>query len=351
MTAILRRLLLWDSSIADDRGNARLLDLGGWKHAPAWRDSRTRFALEEARRLARPSDHASMTGELQGVWAVILVFGFIVLIILLVVLGPSGMPEWVVLPAAAGLFYLASRVVARFAVRVHRERIIETLTGAGLCPACAYDLSATEESGEIPSMVVCPECGGAWRASRFHDRRAVHESSESGIGFGRRVSVLYGMRRRTLRDDAGRESFLQVRTPKEALRTMPPSADRERWTRAHHLVRRLGATPRLLIGGGFVLGGAAMVGDWVFHFAPIPSVSGVLDQLIRLFLPLSLIVFGASILNSNMAMNRRESLRILLGSRLCPTCSDDLREGRPASGGCVRCRTCGGRWRPPTAEA
>ncbi len=346
------RLDFWNRTITDDRGVARPIDVGGWRKSPAWGDPRTRFALEEARRLARPQDRHAIVGELQAVWVIYIVYAFIGMIVVFVLVGPAGMPAWIVLPVAGTVFYFGHVMVWHRAVAVHRDRIVETLTGAGLCPGCAYDLTATEPVGGEgeeggPSMVVCPECGGAWGAHRIREHAPVKGGGGPSPAFGQRVSLLYSMRRRTIRDDAGRDSFLQLRHPKEALRTMAPRVDRARWTRAQALVRRLGDVRRLVAGGFCALVGAVLLIDVVFRFSPVPSVWAVVDQILGVFMPALFLLLGLSILNGNVGMNRAEARRILLAHRLCPTCSDDLDEAARDEDGLRCCRTCGGRWRVP----
>jgi hypothetical protein len=326
-------------TLADDRATPRRIARGpAARQDERWADARFRAAVEqsEAARMAQYRRNG-------------LVFG--IGMIALMVVGVLMRVPPAALIIGAFLITMGVNVFLNFGRAGAGERAAaDALLRRGLCASCLYGLGGL--TPEPDGCLVCPECGGAWRAERVReviafdpDARALAGAELTGAASRAAAALSTGtLRQRSPFRDARRQKCLLV----------PPRLEHETALAADPALRdRLCAAAKDIARSGRLLrwgtaGFLALVGVVLPLGVILLSTvrKGVMPGLAILPLLIPVASFGLlawGVLRGNFGYRRKRIVRAMLARALCPACAEDL-TGRPiAADGLVEC-TCGTAW-------
>jgi hypothetical protein len=335
----------------------------GWLSAGQVVDDRgNRVPLLNARRLTRDADDAKSPRQelakrlklaMQAMaqqhivrFVVYVILTSVVLLaaapyVFLKIFGPFGTlavkpVQWIVLVVGVIAFN-------KWIQRNYSAQLTSTVVATGICGSYGYSLKAL--AADAHGLLVCSECGAAWRRSRI-----VRPYWE---GDGRAAELPRPSRRRL---------FL-LNVPREKMLLTPD--DRGMFVRAvdSKLVllgaearERLGAERVHLLTQALVKSGrrtrriaAILQALWlVFPFMLIWNVRGEADQVVLIaaigLASLAFIV-GMVVMYSSVGYKPGVGARIFVADNLCGSCAADLSQLTPQDDGCVVCERCKAAWR------
>lgn len=225
------------------------------------------------------------------------------------------------------------------------RQIADALLSDGLCPACVYNLGGQPEN---KGLVVCPECGASWRATRIVHRHEFVAAPESEAAVVRRWWRQLGNGDRSgptrIADDLSKEHavvFARLSQPIHSAtgeRRARLLAARDE-IRQHGLVGRVVRACLLLTLAGLATLIALRAGLSPVALNPMGLLFGLCMAGAAVFLPLTMLrgATGITAAHIRTAMLRR---------RLCPSCSGDLgNETEQPAKGLTTCPECGATWR------
>ncbi len=330
--------------IRDDRGNAvellltRTEGCGEWPVSGDERIERLRERLEGA--LGRPTS-IPMLPQVVALAFVLAMFIFMAWI------SPStGLPRiiWLFFPAMIALV-IGLGLASRWFVGARQARIAQDfLLQEGLCPGCGYNLVGL--GPERDHMVVCPECGGAWRELRIVRAAPFVKGAPMGPALPRVSWSWPGMRARRFDFD---DRNKQVRLLPPRLRRMRAMASSEahgaRLEAAADRMTRTGRGTRVAMAstvGAF----GVVVGLIIAYVAWHHNARGPGTYAMMIGVPsLAFGIIGVVLLSSSLTLFERDIIDAMKGEGLCPSCGAMLDVMRPAEDGCVECPACGAAWR------
>ncbi len=243
---------------------------------------------------------------------------------------------FVVITLVVGLGLLSRRFLSGNQART----LTHVLLDEGLCPGCGYNLVGL--APEPDHMVVCPECGGAWKQERIFRAAPFVEGARLGPALPRVSWSWTGSRAGRLDfDDRSKQVRLVSARPRRMRAAARSEAHRARLAAAAELMRRSGRGTRrkvagFLAGSGVILG---IVSAWVAWQGGL-AVAGVFAAA----LGGPLLAFGI-IAAVNLTLFGRDIIDAMKGEGLCASCGTMLDVMRPAEDGCVECPACGAAWR------
>lgn len=328
-------------TILDDRrASVPLLRLNEFRHAAARLgpgalalSARLRsFMLARGRRLT----FGGVANELllgasvfMAVLMPILMFGII---------GPIGFLGMLVgVPAAFSYF---SRETGE---RKHRRELGASYVAEGICASCAYSLEGLVP--EDDGCVVCPECGGAWRADRivapFWDRSRP-ELPHDMPAWKRFLQYVPRAAVRTTDDARGR--LVPIVDP--TLATWSGTLDRSTSRAIRRALNRVGLTWRVVVATLSLIPLSALIALLVFILRS-DEQAGVFEILVGVFLLMSTCVVVLAVVFGTMFRPPHRVAETILRFARCPVCASDLTEGRAIGDRMTVCRGCGATWKPP----
>ena len=334
---VLRRPIM----ILDDRrASVPLLRLSDFRRASASRGpgahalgARLRgFMLARGRRLT----FGGVANELLLGASVLM--AIVMPILLFGIVGPLGLLGTMVgVPAAFSYF---SRETGE---RKYRREMGASYVAEGVCGSCAYPLEGLVH--EDDGCVVCPECGAAWRESRI-------------------VAPLWDPARPELPRDLPTWKRFVLYVPRAGIRTMADARgrlvpvvdpclvawgarpDAPRLGALRRALRRVGLTWRIVIVGAAMIPLSAAV-SLVAILVAGEDGGGLIEVVLGLLL---IGVTGVMIIEPLRGDMFRPSKRVAglaLRFARCPTCGDEMTNGRAIEHGMTVCTGCGATWTAP----
>lgn len=235
-----------------------------------------------------------------------------------------GVPPWLI-GAALGLALVVCLGVIQAALRTRDSgSLITTFLAHARCPGCAYTLASCPPDSH--GVVMCPECGASWNASRIGTASVVDSPSPPGP----------------------RRYFTPVITDdhQRVVELTPPSL---RIT-DHRLSPERAALARIAVRDATLLRSIATC-SFLLVLIVLVSISAYWSRGAPLVLVgcLGAIgIWGVWLVQNirNRAPSGAGAIRkALLNLRVCPACATDLNDHAPAPDGTTRCPTCAAHWR------
>lgn len=266
-----------------------------------------------------------------------------------------GVPSWwlligtmiVILP----IMLITQRRQTRQLLQRNTDRLVSYLSSQGVCPACAYDLTANVDGGT--GQVKCSECGAVWNRERIApsscnlkadltDDRPVEVKYVRGVF----ASMCRPRSRLWLKDDRGREVRLLSADKQDAILLAKSAEHLERVRRTWKRIRPLGRVRRWLA----VAGMAVLIAGFTLPFL-ISALSGRggpgMNWVFVAWMEIFYLSATVRIARGSWFSNPKRVREIALERHLCPVCLADLVGLELAEDGCCACRVCAAAWRVP----
>ncbi|MCL4741201.1 MAG: hypothetical protein KJZ54_03270 [Phycisphaerales bacterium] len=230
-------------------------------------------------------------------------------------------------------FFESPVLLTRGYVYIHR------VVRAGFCPSCDYRIDEIEASAD--GMLVCPECGAAWRTDRRVVRTAPGDADRRRAIRSRLRPVLRPGPLRPRLDHRSRPASLVIYRPMSRLASDYGAAcdDAARAIFGQVAGRGLKLAALLVLAGFGLFVVMLLIGRstavtprWVYLLIPVMA---------------GLLFFGFLFRSGDVLIDGDTIERETLARGLCPGCWELLYGIEPDADGATPCPECGAAWRVP----